>query len=75
MDIGVAAAIVALRPAIDSLILRVTDNPKLILKPCETDMKLINVLNSLCNFNAGRTNLSPITFDDKYDILLSLNVL
>lgn len=79
MDIEVAAAIVALRPAINNLILKVTDNPKLILKPCEIDLKLINILKSLCNFNAGKTNLSPITFDDKfgnkYDILLSLNVL
>lgn len=63
MDVKDAAAIVALRPAIDDLILRTTKNPNLILKRTSADIKLISVLRDLCNFNAGRYNLSPITFD------------
>lgn len=62
MDVEIAAAIVALRLAIDDLIVRTAKNPKLILKPNEVDIKLINVLKDLCNFNAGRNNLSSITF-------------
>lgn len=64
MDVEIAAAIVALRLAIDNLIVRTTENPKLILKPDEIDIKLINILKDLCNFNAGRNTLSPITFDN-----------
>lgn len=63
MDVKVAAAIVALRPAIEDLIIRTSEDPKLILKPSKVDTKLINVLRGLCNFNAGRNHLSPIIFD------------
>lgn len=63
MDVKVAAAVIALRPAIDDLIIRTTENPKLILKFNNTDTKLINILTDLCNYNAGRHNLSPMRFD------------
>lgn len=63
MDVKVAAAIVALRPAIENIILRTANNPKLILEFNETDIKLIDLLKELCNFNAGRDNLSPVKFD------------
>lgn len=63
MDVKIAAAIVALRPAIEDIIVRTVKNPKLILKFNKTDIKLINTLKKLCTFNAGRDNLSPITFD------------
>ncbi|CAH1726470.1 unnamed protein product [Aphis gossypii] len=63
MDVKVASAIVALRPAIEDLIIRTVEDPKLILKPTKTDTKLINILRYLCDFNAGRHNLPPITFD------------
>jgi len=64
MDVKVAAAIVSLRPAIDNLILKVSEEPKLILKLNEIDKKLINILINLCSFNAGRNTLSPIKFND-----------
>uniref|UniRef100_A0A2H8TI45 RNA helicase n=1 Tax=Melanaphis sacchari TaxID=742174 RepID=A0A2H8TI45_9HEMI len=63
MDVKVAAAIVALRPAIEDLIMRTAEHPKLIIKPTKTDTKLIKILRELCNFNAGRNDLPPITFD------------
>jgi len=63
MDVKVAAAIVALRPAIEDLIIRTVKDPKLITKLTGTDVKLINILKELCDFNAGRNNLLPITFD------------
>jgi len=65
MDVKVAAAIVALRPAIEDLILRAVKNPELIKNPSITDIKLIKMLRDLCNFNAGRNNLHPITFDTR----------
>lgn len=64
MDVRVAAAIIALRPAIDDLIVRTAENPKLILKFNKTDIKLVSILTKLCNYNAGRHNLSPIRFDE-----------
>ncbi|XP_060872405.1 ATP-dependent RNA helicase A-like [Metopolophium dirhodum] len=67
MDAKVAAAIVALRPAIEDLILRAVEDPELIKKPSITDNKLIKMLRDLCNFNAGRDNLLPITFDTSED--------
>lgn len=63
MDVKTASAIVALRPAIESLIINASKNPESILMLSETDNKLINVLKELCNFNSGRHNLSPILFD------------
>lgn len=65
MDVKVAAAIVALRPAIEDLIIRVVEDPNLIKNPSITDIKLIKMLRDLCNFNAGRNNLLPITFDTR----------
>ncbi|KAL5233320.1 hypothetical protein ACI65C_000730 [Semiaphis heraclei] len=67
MDVKVAAAIVALRPAIEDLIIRVVEDPNLIKNPSITDIKLIKMLRDLCNFNAGRNNLLPITFDTSED--------
>jgi len=63
MDVKYASAIVALRPAIECLIVRVSENPELITMLNETDLKLIDVLKDLCNFNCGRYNLTPITFN------------
>lgn len=63
MDAKTASAIVALRPAIESLIVRVSESPISISTLNEADIKLIDVLKELCNFNSGRYNLSPISFD------------
>lgn len=65
MDVKTAAAIVALRPAIESLIVRVSETPKSISSLNEADIKLIDVLKELCNFNSGRYNLSPISFENE----------
>lgn len=65
MDVKAASAIVALRPAIESMIVRVSENPESITTLSETDIKLINLLKELCNFNCGRFNLSPISFDQR----------
>lgn len=63
MDVKTASAIVALRPAIESLIVRVSEDPEQISELSDRDVKLINVLKELCNFNSGRHNLTPISFD------------
>jgi len=63
MDAKYASAIVALRPAIECLIVRASENPESILTLNETDVKLIAILKELCNFNCGRYNLSPISFN------------
>lgn len=65
MDVNVAAAIVALRPAIEDLIVRAVENPKLLIEPTRIDINLIKVMRDLCNFNAGRDNLPPIIFGTK----------
>ncbi|XP_060872355.1 dosage compensation regulator [Metopolophium dirhodum] len=62
MDATAASAIVALRPAIESLIVHASEEPESIATLSETDIKLINLLKELCNFNCGRYNLSPISF-------------
>lgn len=63
MDPKIASAIVALRPAIERLIVLASEEPESIIEFNELDTKLINVLKVLCNFNTGRYNLSPILFD------------
>lgn len=63
MEPKVASAIVALRPAIEGLIVRVSEDPESILMLNDCDTKLINILKELCNFNSGRYNLPPISFD------------
>ncbi|XP_029345786.1 dosage compensation regulator [Acyrthosiphon pisum] len=62
MDARAASAIVALRPAIESLIVHASEEPESIATLSERDIKLINLLKELCNFNCGRYNLSPISF-------------
>lgn len=62
MDATAASAIVALRPAIERLIVQASEQPELIGMLSEADIKLINILKELCNFNCGRYNLSPISF-------------
>lgn len=63
MDVKTASAIVALRPAIESLIVHASEEPESILTLSDTNIKLIEVLKELCNFNCGRFNLSPILFN------------
>lgn len=62
MDVKAAAAIVALRPAIEDLILKTTENPSIILEFNRVEKKLLIVLKKLCKYNAGRNDLDPIEF-------------
>lgn len=63
MDAKSASAIVALRPAIERLIVHASEEPESISTLNEADSKIIEVIKELCSFNSGRYNLSPILFD------------
>lgn len=63
MDAKSASAIVALRPAIESLIVHASEEPESLSSFNDADIKLIEVLKELCSFNSGRFNLPPISFD------------
>ncbi|KAG1682493.1 ATP-dependent RNA helicase A protein [Nymphon striatum] len=52
MDPHVAASIVALRPALEALIVRATQDPDAIMTPVDRDQKIIDVVHKLCEFNA-----------------------
>uniref|UniRef100_A0A1B6BXD9 RNA helicase n=1 Tax=Clastoptera arizonana TaxID=38151 RepID=A0A1B6BXD9_9HEMI len=49
-----AAMILALRPALESLIVRASKDPEQISTPSPTDEKVIRVIKLLCRFNSGR---------------------
>lgn len=61
MDPNQAAAIVALRPAIESLVVRASKEPELITELTPLDEKVINIVKQLCKINAGRHEMDPIT--------------
>lgn len=63
MDVKSASLIVALRPAIERLIVYASGEPESILTLNEIDMKLIEILKELCSFNSGRYNMPQISFD------------
>ncbi|KAG7203525.1 hypothetical protein KM043_013578 [Ampulex compressa] len=56
-----AALIVALRPALESLVVRAAKDPESILELSPTEDKVLNVIKSLCGMNAGRFELEQIT--------------
>ncbi|KYN07300.1 PREDICTED: dosage compensation regulator isoform X1 [Cyphomyrmex costatus] len=56
-----AAAIVALRPALESLVVRASKDPETILELSPTEEKVLSVIKALCNMNACRHELEPIT--------------
>lgn len=58
MDPQVAAKIVALRPALEALIVRATQNPTCIQNPGPQEEQLMNVVRSLSRPNAARYGLS-----------------
>ncbi|KAK3930801.1 Dosage compensation regulator [Frankliniella fusca] len=61
MDPNQAAAIVALRPAIESLVIKAAKEPELITELSPLDEKVINVVKQLCKVNAGRHEMEPIS--------------
>ncbi|XP_046672255.1 ATP-dependent RNA helicase A isoform X2 [Homalodisca vitripennis] len=60
MNPSVAAAIVALRPALESLVVRASKEPEQITEPTPLEEKVMNVIRQLCKLNAGRHNMEPI---------------
>ena len=50
----VAAKIVALRPAMESLIVKATSQPESVESPSPVDSELMNVIRELSRTNAGR---------------------
>ena len=57
----VAAAIVALRPALESLVIRAAKDPETILELSPLEEKVLAVIKSLCGMNACRYEMDPIT--------------
>lgn len=57
----IAASIVALRPALESLIIRASKDPESITTPSQSDEAIINVLKKLCKLNAGRHGMEQIS--------------
>ncbi|XP_043664473.1 dosage compensation regulator isoform X1 [Vespula pensylvanica] len=56
-----AAAIVALRPALESLVIRAAKDPETILDLSTVEQKVLNVIKSLCGMNACRYELDQIS--------------
>ncbi|XP_022910622.2 dosage compensation regulator mle isoform X1 [Onthophagus taurus] len=53
MDPNVAAEIVALRPALESLVIRASKEPELVTAMSPMDIQVIGVIKELCKSNAG----------------------
>lgn len=60
MDPNTASCIVALRPAIEGLVIRVAKDPQCITELSQTDYKVIDVIRQLCSFCVGRYNLPQV---------------
>lgn len=56
-----AAAIVALRPALESLVVRASKDPETILELNPIEEKVLSVIKALCSMNACRHELEQIT--------------
>lgn len=56
----VAAAIVALRPALENLIIKASKEPSQIEQLVVTDEKLIKVIRELCEIGSGRHGMNPL---------------
>lgn len=55
-----AAAVVALRPALEGLVVRASKEPEQVTELSPLDNKVINVIRQLCNFNAGRFGMEEV---------------
>ena len=58
MDLNVAAKVVALRPALEALIVKATTNPEGIAEPEQEDSELMNAVRRLSKVNSGRFGLA-----------------
>ncbi|XP_076767184.1 dosage compensation regulator mle [Xylocopa sonorina] len=61
MDPSHAAAIVALRPSLESLVVKAAKEPETILELSSNDEKVLSVIRALCGMNACRYELDQIT--------------
>ncbi len=52
MDLNIAAAIVALRPSIEDLIMKVSANPQIISNLTPQEIQLIDTVKIICDFNS-----------------------
>ncbi|XP_034234638.1 ATP-dependent RNA helicase A isoform X2 [Thrips palmi] len=66
MDPNQAAAVVALRPAIESLVIRASKEPELITELSPLDEKVINIIRQLCKINSGRHELEPVALTNPH---------
>lgn len=57
MDPEVASMIVALRPALESLVIRASQEPEQILEMGPTDLKVVSTIKELCRLHAGSFEL------------------
>ncbi|XP_028151062.2 dosage compensation regulator [Diabrotica virgifera virgifera] len=57
MDPEVASMIVALRPALESLVIRTSQSPEAILEMGETDVKVVSTIKEICRLHAGSFEL------------------
>ncbi|KAL0266291.1 UNVERIFIED_CONTAM: hypothetical protein PYX00_008879 [Menopon gallinae] len=60
MNPGVASAIVALRPALESLIVKAAKDPSQLTEMTPADEKVIRVVRELCKVNAGRHGMDQV---------------
>lgn len=60
MDPNTASVIVALRPAIEGLIVRAAKDPESLTSMSLVDQRVIEVIRKLCTFEAGRHGLQKM---------------
>ncbi|XP_014241138.1 dosage compensation regulator isoform X2 [Cimex lectularius] len=64
----VAAAIVSLRPALESLVVKASQDPGEILSFSDVDREIIAVIKELCQMNAGRYNLTQYEMRSQWQL-------
>ncbi|KAL1117476.1 hypothetical protein AAG570_004801 [Ranatra chinensis] len=57
MKPNIAEAILALRPVLESMVIRASQDPETVNAPTEADQEVLNLIRELCSMNAGRYNL------------------
>ncbi len=62
MDARAAAAITALRPSLEALVIRCAAEPDTISEPSYQEDKTIQVIKQLCKLNAGRHEMDQVGF-------------
>lgn len=60
MSPDIAATIVAIRPAIEQMIINAANDPESITSMSQEDTELIELIKMLCTFDAGRHGLEKI---------------